>query len=71
MQQSVDKEANSRLSLEEKLALAAQLYREYHTRCFWHMKEEIAVTEAILPTIIQGLRTYGGKQGALASARLL
>lgn len=59
------------MSKLEKLELANRLFREYHTQCFWHMKPDLLVTEATLPSIIQGLRTHGGRKGALAAARLL
>lgn len=59
------------LSMDEKLALANRLYREYRTICYWHMKPELIVTEKILPSIIDGLRIYGGRKGALEAARLL
>ena len=61
----------SRLPLDEKLALTNQLYREYHAICFWHMRPDLIVTEPILPAIVNGLRTHGGKTGALAAAQLL
>ncbi len=57
--------------MSEKLALAKRLYREYHTLCFWHMKPDLEVTEANLPSIIKGLRTHGGKKGALEAAKLI
>ena len=59
------------MSVKDKLELANRLYRQYHTQCFWHMKRDLVVSEEILPAIIQGLRTHGGKDGALAAARLL
>jgi len=67
---SSDAAAAPKLSMPEKLALANRLYREYHTICFWHMKPDLVVTEANLPSIIKGLRTYGGRNGALAAAQL-
>ena len=71
MKSRVSEVAAAPMSVKEKLELANRLYREYHTRCFWHMKPDLVVSEAILPAIIQGLRTHGGKEGALAAARLL
>jgi hypothetical protein len=54
-----------------RLELAARLFKEYHTACFWHMKPDLVITETMIPTIVKGLRTYGGRQGVLAAARLL
>ena len=66
-----DSTAAPKLSMPEKLALAKRLYREFHTICFWHMKPDLIVTEANLPDIVKGLRTYGGKKGATSAAQLL
>lgn len=63
--------AAPRLTMDEKLALANELFREYRAVCFWHMRPDLVVTEAVLPSIVEGLRTHGGKKGALAAARLL
>jgi len=68
---SSDAAAAPKLSMPEKLALANRLYREYHTICFWHMRPDLVVTEANLPDIVKGLRTYGGKKGATSAAQLL
>jgi hypothetical protein len=54
----------------EKVALANRLYREFYTACFWHMKPDLIVTEAMIPTVVKGLRTYGGKRGMMAAAEL-
>jgi hypothetical protein len=29
----------------ERLALANQLYREFHARCFWHCPRDLVITE--------------------------
>ncbi len=58
------------LARADKLALANRLYREYYTACFWHMKPDLVVTEAMIPVIVKGLRTYGGRRGMLAAAEL-
>jgi hypothetical protein len=51
--------------------LANRLFREFYTTCFWHLKPDLVVTEALLPLIVKGLRTHGGRRGLLAAARLL
>ena len=62
--------APKRLTLEEKLALAKRLYREEYAHCFWYMKPDLEITEATLPTIIRGLRDYGGRREFLEAAIL-
>ncbi|MBL8795136.1 MAG: hypothetical protein JNM56_14600 [Planctomycetia bacterium] len=47
----------------ERLKLANRLYREFHTRCFWHSPPDLVITEELLPFVIKGLRTYGGHRG--------
>jgi hypothetical protein len=54
----------------EKVALANRLYREFYTVCFWHMKRDLVVTEAMMPLVVKRLRTYGGRGGMLAAAEL-
>ncbi len=58
------------LSGAEKVALAARLYREFYAACFWHMKPDLVVTEAMIPLVVKGLRTYGGRRGMLAAVEL-
>jgi hypothetical protein len=55
----------------ERLELANQLFREYYAACFWHLRPDLTVTEELLPQIVKGLRTYGGRRGALEADRLL
>jgi hypothetical protein len=54
-----------------QLELANRLFREFHAACFWHLKPDLVVTEALLPLVVKGLRAHGGRLGALAAARLL
>ena len=54
----------------EKVEQANRLFREFYTACFWHMKPDLVVTEAMIPIIVKGLRTYGGRRGMLAAAEL-
>jgi hypothetical protein len=55
---------------ESKIALARELYLNFHARCFWHMRKDAIITEDHLPLIIQGLRHYGGREGFLLAAKL-
>jgi hypothetical protein len=64
-----------RYTAEEKnagtrLELANQLFREFYAACFWHMKPDLVVTEELLPLIIKGLQTHGGRRGILAAEKL-
>jgi hypothetical protein len=64
------KPAETRLTLEQKLELANRLFRERYAICFWRMKPDLVVTEALLPSIIDGLRSYGGRREFLEAAKL-
>lgn len=54
----------------ERLELANQLYREFHTRCFWHSPPDLRITEELLPFVMKGLRTHGGQRGFLLASKL-
>ena len=54
-----------------RIELANQLFREFYVSCFWHMKPDLVVTAAMIPIIVKGLRTHGGRAGMLAAAQLL
>jgi len=53
-----------------RLKLASALFGEFYASCFWHMKPDLIITEELIPLIIKGLRTHGGRRGLLAAARL-
>lgn len=55
---------------DDKLIIAQKLFEKYYTRCFWHMKPELIITEKFIDSIIQGLRTYGGREGFLEAEKL-
>ena len=55
---------------QERLELANQLYREFHTRCFWHSPRDLVITEDLLPFVVKGLRTHGGHRGFILAAKL-
>jgi len=56
--------------LDERLALANRLFREYHASCFWHSPRDLVITEELIPFVVKGLRRYGGHQGFFAAAPL-
>jgi len=57
--------------LAERLDLANRLYRAYHTRCFWHGPRDLAITAELLPYVVKGLRTHGGRRGFIRASQLL
>lgn len=57
-------------TLVERLELANRLFREYHTRCFWHCPPELVITEELIPLVIHGLRKHGGRTGFILSGQL-
>lgn len=57
------------MSAKAILELANRLYREYHTRCFWHSPRDLAITEELIP-FVKGLRKYGGHRGFMLAAEL-
>jgi hypothetical protein len=57
-------------TLPERLELAAKLYREFQSRCFWHSPRDLVITEELIPFVVKGLRTYGGHRGFKLAARL-
>jgi hypothetical protein len=58
------------LTLQQRLELANQLYREYQSRCFWHSPRDLVITEELLPFVVKGLRTHGGRRGFILSGKL-
>lgn len=54
----------------EQVELANQLFREFHTRCFWHSPRDLVITEELIPFVIKGLRTNGGRRGFMLAGKL-
>ncbi len=55
---------------DERLELANQLFREFHTRCFWHSPHDLVITEDLIPFVVKGLRTHGGHRGFMLAGKL-
>lgn len=55
----------------ERVKLAKELYREYHTRCFWHCPRDLDITEDLIPFVVKGLRNHGGRRGFVMASLLL
>jgi hypothetical protein len=58
------------LSREERLELARKAHQEFYAQCFWSYREDLEVTEKIIPFIIRELRHNGGHAGYKAAALL-
>ncbi|MBK8233812.1 MAG: hypothetical protein IT349_16480 [Candidatus Eisenbacteria bacterium] len=58
------------LSLEGKLELARQVFRELHPQCFWNLRSDLELQAEDLDEVIRGLRAHGGRRGFLLAARL-
>ena len=58
------------LTAPERIELANQLYREFHTRCFWYSPRDLVITEDLIPFVMKGLRTHGGHRGFMLAAKL-
>jgi hypothetical protein len=54
----------------DRIDYAQELFNQYYTQCFWHMRQDLKVTEALIPTIIAGLKKFGGREGFLAADKL-
>lgn len=57
-------------SRRARLLLANELFRTYHSRCFWHSPHDLAITEELIPFVIRGLRTHGGRRGFILAEKL-
>jgi hypothetical protein len=54
----------------ERVELASQLFREFHTQCFWHSPRDLVITEELIPFVAKGLRTHGGRRGFKLAGKL-
>ena len=57
-------------NLAERVELANQLFRQFHTRCFWHSPRDLVITEELIPFVVKGLRTHGGRRGFMLAGKL-
>ncbi len=57
-------------SQSQRIELARDLFRQFHSRCFWHSPRDLVITEEDIPFVIEGLRTHGGHLGFALSERL-
>jgi hypothetical protein len=54
----------------QRVELANQLFREFHTRCFWHSPRDLIITEELIPFVVKGLRTRGGRRSFMLAETL-
>ena len=47
----------------KNLGRAQELFRQYHTQCFWHCKPDLEITRENLGLVVKGLRKHGGHEG--------
>ncbi len=58
-------------NISERLELANRLYREFQTQCFWHCRRDLQITEDLIPFVVKGLRTHGGRRGFILASKLV
>lgn len=58
------------LSPAERLQLARELFQRFHTQCFWYCARDLEITEPLIPLVVKGLKTYGGREGFLLAGSL-
>lgn len=56
--------------ITDRLELAQTLYREYRAQCFWHSRDDLVITPALIPFVAKGLAHHGGRRGFILSGRL-
>ena len=54
----------------QRVELARQLFREFHTRCFWHCPRDLVITDELVPLVVKGLRKHGGRRGFMLAGQL-
>ena len=52
------------------LGRAQQIFVQYYSRCFWHLRRDIHITSVLIPIIQEGLRKHGGRDGFLLADEL-
>lgn len=54
----------------ERIELARDLYRRFHSRCFWQSPRDLEIDEDRIPFVMKGLRIHGGRIGFMLAAYL-
>jgi len=55
---------------EQRLALAQEVFREFHARCFWFMRPDAEIEAEEIPYICERLRADGGRRGFFLAAEI-
>ena len=50
-------------SSERRIELARQAFKQFYASCFWSCREDLEITEELIPLVIRGLRNHGGMAG--------
>lgn len=58
------------LPLAERLALGRAAFDDFYPMCFWSWDPKTRVTEEMLPSVAHALRSQGGRQQFLLSAKI-
>lgn len=49
---------------------AQEIYKQMHSRCFWHYDPSLIINDENFSLIIDGLKKYGGREGFLLANEL-
>ena len=52
------------------LQKAQDIYAQYHTKCFWHLKPDLTIDESNVAIVIDGLKHFGGHEGWKLAAEI-
>ncbi len=52
----------------QRLALAREAFRRFHSRCFWYADPKLEIATGDLSFVADGLRKYGGREEYLVAA---
>jgi hypothetical protein len=53
------------------LGRAQEIFQQYYSSCFWHLRPDLRITAEHLPILRDGLRKYGGRRGFLLADELM
>jgi len=59
---------NAHISL--RTSRAQELFRLYHSQCFWHCSPNLLIDSGNIELVVDGLRKHGGRKGMLLAEEL-
>jgi hypothetical protein len=59
-----------KINMYKKIGRAQEVFRQCYTRCFWHYREDLEISESNLYLIVEGLKKYGGREGYFLAEEL-